>query len=101
MAAGHLVLPRDDLVEALDLNQPKGCGELAHPLAEALDAVIRLSVVAVGTGELHEVVVGRHKHAALAGRDRLRCVKGVDAGVAPAPRPATVPAGAVRVGAVL
>ena len=54
--AGDLLLPGDDLVEALDLHEPERGGELAHPHGRALDLVVGLAVVAVVTGEVDEIV---------------------------------------------
>ena len=49
LGAGDLVLPRDDLGQALDLHQPERGGELAHPEVEPVDLVGGLAVVAKRT----------------------------------------------------
>ena len=96
-----LVLPPDDLLEALDLDQPQRGGELAHAEVEPRSGVVGLAVVAVAARELGQLGMAGHEHPALARRDRLRRVERIDAGVAPRAGPAAVPAGAVGVGAVL
>ena len=101
MLAGVLVLPGDDLLHAIGLDQAEGGGELAHPEVEPVDLVLELAVVAELAGELDQLGVGGDEHPALAGGDRLRRVERVDAGVAEGARPAIAPVGAVRVGAVL
>ena len=101
MVAGVLVLPGDDLLHPLNLDEPQCRRELAHPEVEAVDPVLELAVVAVRAGELDQVRVGRDEHPALAGRDRLRRVERVDAGVAIGAGTQAVPPSAVGVGAVL
>ena len=101
MLAGVLVLPGDDLLHPLGLDQGQGGGELAHAEVEAVDLVLELAVVAELGGELDQLLVAGDEHAALAGGDGLGRVERVDAGVAEAAGPAAVPVGAVGVGAVL
>ena len=99
--AGVLVLPGDDLLHPLDLDEAERGGELAHPEVEPLDLVLELAVVAELARELDQLGVGGDEHAALARGDRLGRVERVDAGVAVAAGPAAAPLGAVGVGAVL
>ncbi len=82
LGARDLVLPAHDLVEALGLHERDGRRELAHAEVQARDLVGRLAVVAEQLRVLDQVVVAGDEHAALAGRDRLRRVERVDAGVA-------------------
>ena len=63
----------------------RGC-ELAHAEVQSRDVVVGLAVVAIGAREVEHVVATRDEYSALPGRDRLRRVKGVHAGVAPRPR---------------
>src|SRR5262249_61060817 len=65
------------------------------------DVVVRLAVVAEPLRVLEQALVPRHEHPAFAGGDGLGRVERVRARVAPAPRPASVPARPVGVGAVL
>src|SRR5579875_2053519 len=95
------VLPRDDLRQPLDLDQPDGGSELAHPEVESCHAVLGLAVVAEGPRELEDLRAAGDEHAALAGCDRLGGVQRVDARVSPGARAAAVPLGAVRVRAIL
>ena len=92
MLAGVLVLPGDDLLHALRLDQAEGGGELAHPEVEAVHLVLELAVVAELAGELDQLGVGGDQDPALPGGDRLGRVERVDAGVAEAAGPAPVPA---------
>ena len=78
---GDVVLPRHDLGQSLDLDEPERGGELVHAEVEPVDFVVGLAVVAEGAGMLEELGPVRDEHAALAGRDRLGRVQRVDAGV--------------------
>ena len=102
MLARDLVLPGDDLLHPLGLDQAERGGELAHAEVEAVDLVVGLAVVAERRGELEQrPSMAGDEHAALAGRDGLGRVERVDAGVAEGARARAVPVGAVGVGAVL
>ena len=61
MLAGVVVLPGDDLLHPLGLDQAEGGGELAHPEVEAVDLVLELAVVAELAGELDQVGVWRRR----------------------------------------
>ena len=63
--------------------------------------VVGLAVVAEPVGELDQVRMAGDEHAALSGRDRLRCRERPDAGVAPAAGPKAVPRRSVCVRAIL
>src|SRR3954447_23420736 len=100
MLARHLVLPGDDLLEALGLHEADSGGELAQPEVQAGDRVVGLAVVAEQSRELDQARVARAQRAALACGDRLRRVEGVDAGVPVGAWLAPVPVRAVRMCAV-
>ena len=101
MLACVLVLPGDDLLHAVGLDEAESGGELAHPEVEPVDLVLELAVVAELAGELDQILIRGDEHSPLSGRNGLGCVEGVDAGVAEATRPALIPLGAMSVGAVL
>src|SRR5206468_440257 len=60
------VLPGDDLLHPLGLDQAKGGGELAHAEVEAVDLVLELAVVAELGSELDQVRIAGDEDAALA-----------------------------------
>ena len=95
------VLPGRDLVDPLGRHDAQRARELGHPEVEPGHRVVGLSVVAEGPGELKQVGMARDDHAPLPGRDGLGGGERPDARVAPGPGPAPVPAGPVRVCAVL
>ena len=96
-----LVLPGDDLLHPLGLDQGQGRGELVHPEVEAVDLVVELAVVAELLGVGDELIIAGDEDATLAGGDGLGRVERVDAGVAVGAGAGPVPVGAVGVGAVL
>ena len=101
MEARGLVLPRHDLVEAIDLHDPERGGELVQPEVEPVDGVVRFAVVPERARELDGILVTGDEHPALTRRDRLRRREGPHADVAEHSAAPAVPLGAVRVGAVL
>src|SRR5579884_4163737 len=101
VAAHSLVLPADDLRQALGLHDAERGRELVHAEVEAVDAVVGLAVVPERPREVERLLVARDQHAALAGGDRLRRGERPYADVAERPGAAAVPLGAVRVRAVL
>src|SRR4029077_2143052 len=61
------VLPSDDLLHALGLDEAERGGELAHAEVEAVDLVFELAVVAELAGELDQSRIRGDEHAPLAG----------------------------------
>ena len=57
MRARGLVLPRGDLVEAVDLHDPERGRELVQAEVQPVHGVVRLAVVAERARELERVVV--------------------------------------------
>src|SRR5438445_5334474 len=85
------VLPRDDLVEAFDTDDPQSSRELVHTEVEPVDSVVRLAVIAERPRELDQIVVSGDEHPAFTGGDRLRRRERPDTRIAPRSRAATVP----------
>src|SRR3954451_21133294 len=95
------VLPGDDLLHTVGLDQAQRRGELAHAEVEPVDLVLELAVVAELAGELDQLLVARNQHSPLTGGDGLGRVERVDTGVTKATGLAPAPLGAVGMSAVL
>ncbi len=85
---GDPVAPRQQLVEALELREPEGAGQLVEAVVEAQPVVVepvhvgRATLVALGVQALLGRRVGAHHGPALARRDLLVGVEGEHRGVA-------------------